>query len=145
MPEFKLTKHHSSWASKRRRQGVGKSKLREMLERQGGRCALSGVEMVFDVKERTPEKGGRGCHPLSPAVDHVDPGNAKGDFQLICYALNDLKGHLPPDCFNALRQADAWKQLMAAWKEQAERDSNDRQAFRRLLRPNAERADRSTW
>ena len=93
--------------------------------------------MVFDVREGTPEKNGRGCHPLYPAVDHIDPGNRDGGVQIVCYALNDLKGHLPFDCFNALVETDAWKGLMKRWAEQAALYSGDRAAFKRLLRPNA--------
>jgi hypothetical protein len=93
--------------------------------------------MLFDVAEGTPETGGRGCHPLYPAVDHIDPGNPHGGHQIVCYALNDLKGHLPFDCFEALKLTEAWKKLMAQWREQAANNRTDREAFRRLLRPNA--------
>ena len=141
MPDFKLTEEQECWASKRR-QGVSPKRLREMLVAQKGRCALSDVPMVFDKKECTPEPGGRGCHPLSPAVDHVDPGNRRGPRQVVCYALNDLKGHLPVDCFEALQRTKAWKRLMDAWRKQAKRppsnrDPSNREAFRQLLRPNA--------
>jgi hypothetical protein len=74
---------------------------------------------------------------LSPAVDHIDPGNRDGGVQLVCYALNDLKGHLPVDCFEALRETQAWGRLMDAWRGQARLDPKDWEAFRRLLRPNA--------
>ena len=111
--------------------------LRKALIAQKGLCALSQVPLIFDVSERTPEKGGRGCHPLSPAVDHIDPGNPSGGFQIICYALNDLKGHLPVECFDLLRLSEPWKKLMHMWKEQAEKAPNDRAALMRLLRPNA--------
>ncbi len=93
--------------------------------------------MLFDVAEGTPQTGGRGCHPLYPAVDHKDPGNPHGGHQIVCYALNDLKGHLPPDCFCALQRTKAWKRLMTCWRKQAAKDHTDRDAFRRLLRPNA--------
>jgi hypothetical protein len=51
--------------------------------------------------------------------------------------LNDLKGHLPPDCFQALSETSAWKSLMERWRVQALKDNFDREAFKRLLRPNA--------
>ena len=95
--------------------------------------------MIFDVSERTPIKGGRGCHPLSPAVDHIDSGNPSGGYQIICYALNDVKGHLPKDCFEALVQTEPWIKLMSDWKAQSEKDNSDRDAFMRLLRPNAKK------
>jgi len=132
---MELTDEQKRWASKKR-QGVSAKKLRELLISQKGRCALSGVKMIFDSNEGTPISGGRGSHPLYPAVDHIDPGNSAGGYQIVCYALNDLKGHLPYDCFEALRSTDAWKKLMEAWAEQAKK-SKDREAFRRLLRPNA--------
>lgn len=94
MGEFKLDVDQERWA-RRRHQGRGPKQLREMLKKQEGRCALSGAILLFDVNEGTPQKGGRGCHPLYPAVDHMDPGKPNGDFQIVCYALNDLKGHIP--------------------------------------------------
>jgi len=100
--EFRLNQLQEQWASKKR-PGVPASKLRKTLIAQKGLCALSQVALIFDVSERTPEKGGHGCHPLSPAVDHIDPGNPSGGFQIICYALNDLKGHPPLECFDVLR------------------------------------------
>ncbi|HOS45696.1 MAG TPA: hypothetical protein PLQ69_04380 [Paludibacter sp.] len=133
---MELTDEQKKWASKKR-QGVPATKLRELLIKQEGRCALSGVKMIFDSKEGTPISGGSGCHPLYPAVDHKDPGNPTGGHQIVCYALNDLKGHLPPDCFKALTETDAWKNLIQKWVEQAENGNTDREAFRRLLRPNA--------
>lgn len=131
-----LSEQQEKWASKRR-QDVAKTLLRSTLIAQGGRCALSGVEMIFDNAEGTPVSGGKGCHPLYPAVDHIDPGNPKGGHQIVCYALNDLKGHLPPDCFKALSETPAWQSLMEQWRRQAQKDKTDRVAFMRLLRPNA--------
>lgn len=135
---MELTEQQKKWAA-RGRQGVSATSLRELLIRQDGRCALSGVKMIFDSKEGTPISGGRGCHPLYPAVDHIDPGNAVGGHQIVCYALNDLKGHLPPDCFKALSATKAWQKLMDKWRDQAQKDNADREEFRRLLRPNAKR------
>lgn len=136
MADFTLSPPQIEWASKRH-QGASPSEQRRLLRDQKGRCALSDVELLFDVKDRTPEKGGVGCHPLSPAIDHKDPGNPHGGYQIVCYALNDLKGHLPTECFEALCCTEAWRKLMSGWKAQAEKDRSDREAFRRLLRPNA--------
>ncbi len=55
---------------------------------------------------------------------------------------NDLKGHLPPDCFNALSGTSAWQSLMDKWRRQATDNRNDREAFMRLLRPNAAKTSR---
>jgi len=98
---------------------------------------MSDVEMIFDNIEGAPVKGGRGCHPLYPAVDHIDPGNPEGGHQIVCYALNDLKGHLPCECFEALSGTSAWLALMEQWRKQAHKDKTDREAFMQLLRPNA--------
>lgn len=133
---MELTEQQKKWASKRK-QGVAPKTLRVLLNKQKGRCALSGVNMIFDKNEGTPMKGGRGCHPLYAAVDHIDPGNREGGYQIICYALNDLKGHLPPDCFKALLETNEWKKLMSKWGRQAKKDVSDREAFRRILGPHA--------
>jgi hypothetical protein len=126
-----LSPEAEAWASKKR-QGCSKTKLREMLIAQRGRCALSGAPLIFDKDLGTPKAGGEGCHPLYPAVDHIVPGSKSGGWQLVSYDLNDLKGHLPDDCFRALVETDAWKRLMAEWKAQAEKDPLDREAFRHL-------------
>src|SRR5437762_6341325 len=131
MSDFVLSDDQTYW-SRRRRQRLGPRLLEKLLRESKGVCALSGVPLVFDLAARTPERQGRGCHPLSPAVDHVDPGNRDGGYQLTCYALNDLKGHLPVDCFRALQATEAWTRLMNAWRDQAARDPNDREAFQRL-------------
>lgn len=136
MGEFRLTLLQERWLSKPH-QHVPRSVLRKLLIEQKGLCALSQAPLIFDLNERTPQKGGRGCHPLSPAVDHKDPGNPDGGVQIICYDLNDLKGHLPVDLFDDLCSTESWKKLMLKWREQAEIDPSDREAFKRLLRPNA--------
>ena len=133
---FVLTDAHRRWLEKRR-QGASSGRLRTLLVEQQGRCALSGARMIFDVGLGTPVKGDAGCHPLYPAVDHIDPGNADGGYQIVCYALNDLKGHLPVDCFRALSQTEAWQRLMEAWRQLASAAPSDRVALYRLLRPNA--------
>lgn len=129
----KLTPTQKSWASKKK-QGVSPPELRQLVIQQRGRCKLSGVEMVFDKKEGTAISGGNGCHPLYAAVDHISPGKSD-DFQVICYALNDLKGHLPWDCFKILTKTKPWGNLMRKWRSQAKKDPNNRAAFKNLLRP----------
>ncbi|MBI4802764.1 MAG: hypothetical protein HY796_09615 [Elusimicrobia bacterium] len=129
-----LTKFHREWASKSK-QKVSPSELRLFVKNKRGCCTLSGVKMIFDKKQGTPEPGGKGCHPLYAAVDHISPENPKAGFQLICYALNDLKGHLPLTCFKALSKTKAWKELMRKWKQQAQKNPDDRDAFRNLIRP----------
>lgn len=134
MDDYVLSVEEQAWAFKRR-QGCSEAKQRAMLISQRGCCAFSGARFVLDKNSTTPVKGGDGCHPLSPAVDHVATGNKAGGWQLVCYDLNDLKGHLPDDCFRALVETEAWKRLMIAWRAQAEKGPTDREAFRRLRRP----------
>jgi hypothetical protein len=135
--QYTLTDDQDRWAHKRRRQGVSTKDQTALLIEQKGRCKLSDVLLVFVPDDGTPQKGGLGCHPLYPAVDHRDPGNPKGGYQIVCYALNDLKGHMPTECFEALCETPAWKNLMRRWKAQADKNSDDREAFRLLIRPNA--------
>lgn len=133
---MRLTAQQQRWASKSR-QGASARALRKILEEQQGLCGLSGAKMIFDVNQGRPVKGGVGTHPLYVSVDHKDPGNSLGGYQIVCYALNDLKGHLPVDCFNALVATPVWQSLMDKWRRQAKMDSSDRKALMRLLRPNA--------
>ena len=44
---------------------------------------------------------------------------------------------MPFDCFEALKETEAWTALMLNWKWQAEINIKDREAFRRLIRPNS--------
>jgi len=126
------------WAAKRR-QGLSPSELKALLLKQGERCALSGARMLFDKKSGTPQKSGHGVHPLYPAVDQIEPGNPKRGHQIVCYALNDVKGHMPFECFKKLRRTRAWKELMLRWRTEAEgHHRRDREAFRRLIFPNSD-------
>lgn len=135
--DYTLTDAQRRWADKRRRQGASTKEQAALLKAQQGRCKLSGVLLRLDPGDGAPQRGGLGCHPLYPAVDHKDPGNPHGGYQIICYALNDLKGHMPVECFEALCKTRAWKELMQRWRVQAEKNSNDREVFRLLIRPNA--------
>jgi hypothetical protein len=126
---MELNQQQEKWASKRRYRATPKV-LRSLLIQQECKCALSGVEMIFDVSEGTPVKSGKGCHPLYAALDHIDPGNPKGGFQIVCYALNDLKGHLPLECFIVLKETDIWQSLMEQWRKQAAVNRADRDAFK---------------
>jgi hypothetical protein len=87
-----LNEEQKKWASKRRH-GIAPKDLRSKLLDQECKCAFSRVEMIFDISERTPDKDGKGCHPLSPAIDHTSPGNPN-EFKIVCYDLNDFKGCL---------------------------------------------------
>jgi hypothetical protein len=130
-----LSASAKAWASKGR-QGLSPEELRDLLREQEERCALSGAHLLFSKKLGTPRKGGRGVHPLYPAVDHIECRTGIQGHQIVCYALNDVKGHLPFECFKALKRTQAWKLFMQRWKTQAENGPRTREAFRRLIFPN---------
>ena len=130
---YRLTPDQKAWANKRR-QGLNPSHLEKLVIKQKGRCALSGALMIFDKAYGNPNINRRGCHPLYAAVDHVSPGNEEYGHQIVCYDLNDLKGHLPNKVFMELQNTSAWKDLMQQWKSQAENDRMDINAFKALLK-----------
>src|SRR5262245_13034434 len=84
-----------------------------------------------------PTPGDQGAHPIYAAVDHCSPGCEDLGHEIVSYDLNDLKGHLPPDCFADLRQCLSWKRLMENWRKQAHQNPNDRNAFRAIRRGSA--------
>ncbi len=129
-----FTDDHKRWAKNRRRlYGRTQQYYLDIIARQNGCCALSRVSLKFDAISGTPIGGGVGCHPLYAALDHTAPGSDREGHQIVSYALNDLKGHLPYECFLALKQSQAWQKLMTAWQEQAAEDADDREAFYSLL------------
>jgi len=138
--KFQLTDDHRRWARTRQRRYGGKiDDYLTLIHKQRGRCALSDVPLIFDASEGGGSiPGGPGCHPIYAALDHCAPGSNCHGFQVVSYALNDLKGHLPLDCFVALGRSTAWLRLMRVWRRQYHRDASDRQAFRRLLSPSDE-------
>ncbi|MFC1970058.1 hypothetical protein ACFLVV_02440 [Chloroflexota bacterium] len=131
--DYRLTPDQKAWANKRR-QGLNPSHLEKLIIKQRGRCALSGALMIFDKAHGNPNINRRGCHPLYAAVDHVSPSNEEYGHQIVCYDLNDLKGHLPNKVFMELQNTSAWKNLMQQWKSQAEKDRMDINAFKALLK-----------
>ena len=78
-------------------------------------------------------------HPLYPAVDHRECGNPERGYDIVCYALNDVKGHMPFECFEALKRTMAWKAFMQRWRKQAQTDPQNREALRALIFPNDSR------
>jgi hypothetical protein len=127
---FLITTDHHRWAkSAARKYGYGKSYWLELIERQQGRCCLSGVQLLFDTASGTAVAGGEGVHPLYAAVDHRSPGCDDLGHQIVSYDLNDLKGHLPAACFKDLCATPSWRELMAKWRAQAEKGTENREAF----------------
>lgn len=106
--------------------------FRDMLRYQNCRCAFSDVKMLYSPEFGTAAEGGRGCHALYATVDHTIPGRDSDIHVVVCYALKDIKVHLPIDCFEALQKTLAWKNFMQRWRDQAKRDATDSIAFYRL-------------
>jgi len=130
---YNLTNDQKAWAN-RGKQGLNPSDLQKLIIKQRGRCALSGTLMIFDKAYGNPNINRQGCHPLYAAVDHVSPGNREHGHQLVCYDLNDLKGHLPKKVFIELQKTSAWKNLMQQWRSQSENNPMDIAAFKTLLK-----------
>jgi hypothetical protein len=131
---FTITSDHKRWASARVRKGRTKAYWLDLISKQRGLCGFSKAMLLFDAKSGTPKKGGEGTHPIYAVVDHCAPGCDDLGHEIVCHALNDLKGALPSDCFRALRDTPAWLDLMSRWLAQAENDHTDRDAFRTIQR-----------
>src|SRR3989304_1279346 len=125
--DYEYSPAQAEWA-KKRRHGLSPSKLKELIKKQKGRCALSEAEMIFEKEHGNPNIRTEGCHPLYAAIDHISPSNDSYGYQLVCYDLNDLKGHLPYKIFKELQLTVAWRQLMNEWRSLAERDRMDIEA-----------------
>lgn len=132
---FDVSADQQRWAeAAQRKYKKPKSYWLNLIRQQQGRCAFSGAILRFDAPSDTPIQGGAGCHPLYAAVDHCAPGTDEKGYQIVCYDLNDLKGHLPYACFEDLRSTPSWRRLMAKWRQQAEEDPDNRLAFLALRR-----------
>jgi hypothetical protein len=130
---YHLTPAQVEWASKRKH-GLSPSRLKELIKNQKGRCALSGAEMIFEKEHGNPNINIRGSHPLYAAIDHISPSNNTYGYQLVCYDLNDLKGHIPYKVFRELQLTDAWAYLMNEWRSLAEANPMNVEAFKNVLR-----------
>jgi hypothetical protein len=131
--DYELTPAQAEWAS-RRKHRLSPSRLKELIKKQKGRCALSGAEMIFEKEYGNPNINTSGCHPLYAAIDHISPNDDRYGHQLVCYDLNDLKGGLPYKIFKELKATRAWQQLMNEWRLLAEKDPMDIEAFKKLLK-----------
>ena len=131
--DYQLTTAQIEWASKRKH-GLSPSKLKELIKKQNGRCTLSGAEMIFEKTHGNPNINTRGCHPLYAAIDHISPSNDAYGFQLVCYDLNDLKGHFPYKVFKEVQLTEAWKHLMKQWRIIAEESPMNIEALKNVLR-----------
>lgn len=127
---FRIDETHEEWAARAsKRYGGGKKKYLDFIVRQEGLCDFSGAKLIFDKRYCQLGKKEKGCHPLYAAIDHSAPGTTDQGFSVVCYALNDIKGHLPYDCFRALEGTRAWQEFMKAWKVEADNCLRDLNAF----------------
>lgn len=73
-----------------------------MYDKQGGRCALSGIEMTFGKAAN-----GRSAKPTNCSLDRIDQtkGYELGNIRLICYAINSFRGSMSdPEMYEMLRK-----------------------------------------
>jgi hypothetical protein len=131
--EYELTPAQVEWA-RRRRHGLSPSKLKDLIKKQKGLCALSGARLLFDKEYGNANVNTDGCHPLYAAIDHISPGTDLCGHQIVCYDLNDLKGHLPNKIFKELEVTKAWQQLMKDWCLLAEETPMDIKAFKKAVK-----------
>lgn len=130
--DYQLTEAQIKWTKNKKK--LSSSRLKELIKKQKGRCALSDALLIFDKEYGNPNINRAGCHPLYAAIDHISPTNESYGYQLVCYDLNDLKGHLPNKVFMEFQNTSAWKLLMRQWKSQSEKDSFDIRALQTLLK-----------
>jgi hypothetical protein len=135
--KFELTPDHQRWASapvRTSRYRHPKKYWLELIAKQRGLCAFSRAPLLFSSADGTPVKGGQSQHPIYAVVDHRSPGSDSLGHQIVSNDLNDLKGHLNPELFDALRRTKEWKRLMRRWRAQAVNNPRDREAFRAIRR-----------
>lgn len=62
--------------------------LRSLWDKQNGKCAISGLEMTYEMF--------KGRVPTNISVDRIDSskGYIKGNVQLVCMAVNQMKNEL---------------------------------------------------
>ena len=107
--------------------------VRDLIWQKRGCCAWSGTPLIFNSEMGTSRKGGPGPHPCYAALDHTSPRSDEAGHEVVCFKLNDVKSHLPAECFRELQACESWKRLMDAWRAQAEKDINDVAGFELLL------------
>ena len=131
---LQITENHKRWIKSARRKYKQTTQFwTALIQEQDGKCALTGVPLLFNAKNGTTQKGGLGCHPLYASVDHINPKRTDHGFQILCYDINDLKAHLPLPLFNALIKTKEWKRFTKEWKRLAKSSPNNREAFKKLI------------
>lgn len=102
-------KYFARLLCRKERKNLTKRDLLFLLEKQGGRCALSGVKMTCVLE--------KGKH--SPDNASIDRINAGGDYtidnvQLVCAVVNKWRSNTPIDVFVE------YCERIANWKSQKE-------------------------
>lgn len=70
---------------------ITKDYLKKLWDEQNGKCAVSGIEMTYSICE--------GRTPTNVSIDQINPNNGytKGNIQLVCMAVNQIKSDLQMD------------------------------------------------
>lgn len=128
---YQLSKNQEEWLKNKPNRNI----LEEFIKTKKGKCALTDVELVFDKQEGTPKKG-KGCHALYASVDHIIPNgdNSLENLQLVCYAINDLKGHMPNKLFSVIKNSDEWKEFKDGWQELAKSETSESKDFYKFIK-----------
>ncbi len=135
MGEFIITTEHRAWIARAdKKYRLGKVHWENIIRGQNGRCKLTEAPLRFDVESGTPIKGGKGCHPLYAAVDHINPSQTDLGYQILCYDINDLKGHIPPFLFNALIATQNWNKFITTWRRAAELHPDNRDLLKQVIK-----------
>lgn len=86
---------------------ITKEYLKELWDKQNGKCAISGLDMTFE------QCNGRTSTNVS--IDQINPneGYTKGNIQLVCMAINQMKSDLEMEevymfCESILKNAKKW-------------------------------------
>ena len=70
---------------------ITKECLKELWDKQNGKCAISGIEMTYSLCE--------GRIPTNVSIDQINQndGYTKDNIQLVCMAVNQIKSDLQMD------------------------------------------------
>jgi hypothetical protein len=122
MGNFEFTLKMESW-SKKTKQGVKPELLKQLIENQKGKCKLTGVDLEFDKSKLYEEENKGHCNPIYAVVDHISPSD-KGtridsidEVQILCFAINDMKGNIPKKLFETLIKTNEWEKFVGDWKD----------------------------
>lgn len=56
------------------------------------------------------------------------------DVQIVCYAINDMKGHLPEKLFNVIIKSDVWKKFANGWKDLSVNGKDEIEKFKDYIK-----------